>query len=331
MKELKEHIKSKMFSKCYLLYGDESFLKKTYEKRIKNAIIPEEAEAMNYNYLEGKGVEVSKVIDYAETLPFLNDKRLVFIKDSGLFQSGKNNDSEKLSEFIESIPESTCIVFSEDSVDKRGKLYKAVNKYGYAVEFKTPNEKELVNWIARDLNKNGIKVSSSVAVYFIRTVGADMEAISSELEKLAAYKEFNGQLTNEDIDAVCIKSLETKIFDLVGAIGNKKPEVALTIYNNLIMLKESPLMVLAMISRQLRLILQCKSLSGEGKTNGEIAQILGIRDFVVRECLIQGKNFNEAILKNSIAKCLETDINIKTGKVNQETGVELLIILFAGK
>ena len=331
MKELKEHIKSKMFSKCYLLYGDESFLKKTYEKRIKNAIIPEEAEAMNYNYLEGKGVEVSKVIDYAETLPFLNDKRLVFIKDSGLFQSGKNNDSEKLSEFIESIPESTCIVFSEDSVDKRGKLYKAVNKYGYAVEFKTPQEKELVNWIARDLNKNGIKVSSSVAVYFIRTVGADMEAISSELEKLAAYKEFNGQLTNEDVDAVCIKSLETKIFDLVGAIGNKKPEVALTIYNNLIMLKESPLMVLAMISRQLRLILQCKSLSSEGKTNGEIAQILGIRDFVVRECLIQGKNFNEAMLKNAIANCLETDINIKTGKVNQETGVELLIILFAGK
>lgn len=331
MKELKEHIKSKMFSKCYLLYGDESFLKKTYEKRIKNAIIPEEAEAMNYNYLEGKGVEVSKVIDYAETLPFLNDKRLVFIKDSGLFQSGKNNDSEKLSEFIESIPESTCIVFSEDSVDKRGKLYKAVNKYGYAVEFKTPNEKELVNWIARDLNKNGIKVSSSVAVYFIRTVGADMEAISSELEKIAAYKEFNGQLTNEDIDAVCIKSLETKIFDLVGAIGNKKPEVALTIYNNLIMLKESPLMVLAMISRQLRLILQCKSLSSEGKTNSQIAQILGIRDFVVRECLVQGKNFNEVMLKNAIAKCLETDINIKIGKVNQETGVELLIILFAGK
>jgi DNA polymerase-3 subunit delta len=163
----------------------------------------------------------------------------------------------------------------------------------------------------------------------LRAVGADMELLEGEIQKLAAYKKDDLEIKQADIDAICSKSLETKIFDMLDAIGSKRPEVALEIYNNMLTLKESPIKILTMIIRQFRLLYQTKYLLAQGYNGDGIANRLSQRPFVIKALMAQVKNFHIDILMKALEDCLDTDLSIKTGKMSGEAAVEMLIIKYS--
>ena len=94
---------------------------------------------MNLSTFSGKITDINNIIELAETLPFFSDYRCILIENSGLFSS-----ANEFSEYIAKIPESTVIIFAENDVDKRTKLYKTVNKTGCVVEFEIQKENDLL-------------------------------------------------------------------------------------------------------------------------------------------------------------------------------------------
>ena len=89
--------------------------------------------------------------------------------------------------YIPEIPESTCMVFVENEVDKRNKLYKKVKDNGYAAELKKQDADQLMRWASGILSKDGKKITRQVMEYFMERTGDDMENIRMELEKLICY------------------------------------------------------------------------------------------------------------------------------------------------
>lgn len=331
MKELEKQLKQNNICSCYLFYGTEQYLKMKYINLLKKVLLEESMETMNFNIFEGNKQDVATILDSAETLPFLSDKRFLVVKESGLFQTGRKNDTEKVANYIKMIPDTTCVLFVENDVDKRGKLYKAVSKYGYIAEMNGLSEKELLYWIIRECKKNKFKIETKIASYLLYIVGSDMIQLETEIRKLGSFLPEDAQVTSYDIDIVCTKSLETKIFDLINSMINGKSEEAVTIYHNLLLMKESPLMVLAMIIRQFRMILQCKVLLEQKQSKSEIAYKMKIRDFMVREYSKQAEYFRTEELRQALNYCLQTDVNIKTGKINSELALELLILQYNRK
>lgn len=330
MKELKKQWKNGEFGRCYLFFGAETYLLKDYETALEKALLPEGTEMMNHDIFEEKRATAAAIMDAAETFPFLNEKRLVTVKNSEFFQKGgRKEEGEKLKEFLADIPESTCLLFIEEKVEKTSALYKAVVKHGQAVEFKKLTEKDLGAWIKKLCKDNQKQMSESVLGLFLQTVDHDMENMEGELLKLIAYKGEESEIKAEDIRAVCTVSLEARVFDLVKAVAEKRPEKAVQIYRTLLSMKESPYMVLSLITRQFRFILETKLLSESGMTNETIAAKLEIRDFAVKEYLRQSKRFSARVWKDAMKECLETDLNIKSGKAAEETAVELLIVKYA--
>lgn len=330
MKELKKQWKNGEFGRCYLFFGAETYLLKDYETALEKALLPEGTEMMNHDIFEEKRATAAAIMDAAETFPFLNEKRLVTVKNSEFFQKGgRKEEGEKLKEFLADIPESTCLLFIEEKVEKTSALYKAVSKHGQAVEFKKLTEKDLGTWIKKLCKDNQKQMSESVLGLFLQTVDHDMENMEGELLKLIAYKGEESEIKAEDIRAVCTVSLEARVFDLVKAVAEKRPEKAVQIYRTLLSMKESPYMVLSLITRQFRFILETKLLSESGMTNETIAAKLEIRDFAVKEYLRQSKRFSARVWKDAMKDCLETDLNIKSGKAAEETAVELLIVKYA--
>ena len=130
MQTLNKDLKEGTFKKAYLLFGEEDFLKKSYKNRLKDAIAGEDE--MNYNYFEGKGIDIKEIISLADTMPFFAEHRLILLEDTGLF---KSSGGEELVEYLPQMPEMTCMVFVESEVDKRNRLYKKVKEVGYAAEF----------------------------------------------------------------------------------------------------------------------------------------------------------------------------------------------------
>lgn len=98
MKSLNEDLKTGQFKQIYLLYGEESYLKRQYKERFVKALLPE-GDTMNYASYDGKNIDVREVIDLAETMPFLAQRRLLVFEDTGFFKSSGSAGGE-LADYI---------------------------------------------------------------------------------------------------------------------------------------------------------------------------------------------------------------------------------------
>jgi len=324
---LENHIKTGDFARAYLLYGSEGFLLSHWRNALVQAISRGDSQMleMNMDVFEG-AISAEIIINAAETMPFMADCRMIIVKNSGLFASGRSDDSAAMAEYVKGIPDTAVIVFIEADVDKRGRLYKrlADKSIGMAFEAATPKEPQLADWAVQHAAGLGKKMTKAVGLSLIRTVSADMQFLSTEIAKLVAYAGTNPTITAEDVAALCVKSIEGRIFDLMRAIGNRDAKTACRLYGDLIALKESPLMILAMIARHFRFCLQCGSLATR-MSKRDIAAKLSLQPFAVRDFVETSRNFSQNAMIAGLTDCLETDCAVKSGEIGDVIGVEVLI------
>ena len=319
MQTINEDIKSGQYKKVYLLYGEESFLKQSYKKKLKEAVAGDDT--MNYNYFEGKGLDVNELISLSDTMPFFSDKRLIIIEDSGFFKTS----SEALADYLPMIPDTTCIVFVEDGVDKRNRLFKKVKELGHAAEMKRQDSAQLARWAGTILAHNGRKITGSTMNLFLERTGDDMENIRMELEKLISYTMGSDVVTTEDVEAVTTVQVTNKIFDMVNAIVTRKTRLAMDLYEDLLTLKEPPMRILFLIARQFNQLLLVKEMTAKGTDRGTIASKLKIPPFVAGNVSAQAGAFTREQILSYVKGCVEAEEAVKTGKMNDRMAVELLI------
>ncbi len=325
MKTLAQDIKSGKFKNEYLICGEEEYLKLNYKNQLIKAIAGEDT--MNLALYEGKNIDINEVIDNAETFPFFAKYRLIVLEQSGLFKTG----GEQLAEYMDKIPETTIFLFVEQDVDKRSKMYKAVKKNGYICEINRQSEKDIEVWAAKIFDYNGKKITKADMAYFIANVGTDMEILSQEIEKLISYAYDKNVINKNDIDAVCIKQLNVRIFDMIDAISVKNQQKTLDCYYELIAEKEPPMRILFMISRQFNLILQAKDLSARGMSKEQIAGAMGVQGFIASKSISQSRNFTVSELKAGLAESISTEELIKSGRMDENIGVEMLLVKYSRK
>lgn len=319
MQTLNQDIKNRTFRLVYLLYGEEAFLKNSYKKRLREAIVGDDT--MNLSVFEGKNPDVDELIRMADTMPFFADRRMVLVEDSGLFKTA----SDEMVAYLPSLPETTCLVFVESEVDKRGRMYKKVKELGYAAELGRQNAAQLSRWAGGILSKEGKKITGRTMELFLHMAGDDMESIRTELEKLIGYTYGRDVITEEDVRQVCSTQAENRIFDMVAAIVNRQTKRAMELYEDLLTLKEPPMRILFLIARQFNQILQVKELMEKGLDKGAIASKLKLQPFVVGRTMPQAKRFTRAQLLSCVQICVDAEEAVKTGRLSDRLAVELLI------
>lgn len=324
MQKLNEEIKSGQLKQIYLLYGEEAYLRRQYRDKLKTALVNGD-DTMNYNYYEGKAVDVGEIIDLAETLPFLADKRVIIIENSGLFKHG----GEQLAEYLKEPCETTFFVLVEPEIDKRSKLFKALTAKGRAVEFKAQDEGVLKRWILGTLNKENKKITERDLSLFLEKTGTDMENISKELEKLVCFCMDKEVITGKDIEEICTRQINNQIFDMMDAIAGKRQKEAMELYYDLLTLKEPPMRILFLLARQFNLLLQVRELKQKGYPTKTIGENVGLPGFIAGKYVNQAAKFSTQYLRNAVTDCVETEEAVKTGKMNDVLSVELLLIKYS--
>jgi len=326
MKMLMEDIKNNQFKRIYLLTGEEVYLRNQYRKRLRNALLDPE-DTMNAAVFEGKGINPREVIDLAETMPFFAERRVILISDSGFAK----NACPELADYVPEIPESTCIILNEAEVDKRGRLYKAIKNAGRVVEFKRQDEKTLARWVLGTLKKEGKNITEETMHAFLGRTGSDMENIEQELQKLLSYTLGRDVITTADVEAICTEQTENRIFDMVQAITEKDQKKALDLYADLLSMKEPPMRILFLITRQFHQLLLLKSLSGQGLDRSELAKKAGIPPFALGKYQAQCRKFTADKLRQAVEDCVDTEERVKTGQMGDQISVELLIVKYSAK
>ena len=327
MKSLNEDLKTGQFKQIYLLYGEEGYLKKQYRDRFVKAMVPE-GDSMNYSRYEGKKTDIKEVIDLAETLPFFAERRLIVLEDTGFFKTGGGD----LADYINSgMAPASFFVFVESEVDKRSSLYKAVKAKGHIVELSAQDEGTLNKWVRSIVRKEKKEITPADAAYFIGKVGTDMENITRELEKLFCYCLDRETLTRQDIDAVCITQITNHIFDMVNAVAEQDRRRALDLYYDLLELREEPMRILALMSKQYRDLFHVKALSEEGVPRREIASGAGLHPYVAGKYETLARRFTKAQLRTVMEEMADLDQRIKTGLITDRLAVEVFIVKHSEK
>lgn len=333
MKTIDEDIKTGNFKQIYLLYGTEGYLKKQYRDKLKTALNAQDeggfsvggGSDMNFTAFEGKDVNPKEVIDLAETLPFFAERRVILIENSGFFK----NACEDMAEYLTQVAPATNFIFVEEEVDKRSKLYKTVNKNGKVVEFATQSEELITRWILSRLKKEGKNITGNVMQLFLSKTGTDMGNIDRELEKLICYTLDKDVITAEDVETIATEQTTNKIFDMVNAIAEHNQRKALDLYYDLLTLKEPPMRIMYLITRQFQILLNIRDMSSRGLDNQTMAQKAGIPPFAVRRNVTQAKGFTIAQIKQALNDGVELEEAVKTGRMNDQMAVELFIMRYS--
>lgn len=326
MNTLNEDLKTGQFKPIYLLHGEEAYLKKFYKDRFKKVLVPD-GDTMNYSYFEGKNTDPRKLIDLAETLPFFAERRVIFLENTGFLKSAV----PEFADYVKELPETTLLFFIEEEVDKRNRLYKVIKEKGRIVELKRQDDKTLVRWVAGKLREEKLSMTESMIRYFLEKVGNDMENIQKELEKLICYCMGKDQIQLQDIDAICTVQTGNHIFDMVDAVANKEQKKALDYYYDLLAQKEPAMRILYLLTRQFRILMEVKELDRLGVPPKEIASKVGIMPFLVNKYKTQARAFSGKELRKIVEAGVETEENVKTGKMGDILSVELFLVRYSMK
>lgn len=325
MKAIKENIKSKSFKQFYLIYGSEPYLIKLYRDKLKDAIL-DASDQMNFSRFEGKDIDLREVSATAQTLPFFSERRLILIENSNLFKVQSD-----LSKVLLDAPDSTIFLFIEQEVDKRNKAYKLIIDQGIVSEMSSLDEKNLKLFIASLLKPSGKKITQSTAEYLLDKIGSDMENIRNEVEKLISYTLDRDIITVEDVDEIVTEQITGKIFQMMDAIGLKQQGKALSLYYDLLYVREKPSHILYLIMRHFNILLQVKELVLSGYNTSAITKKVSVPAFTVGKYINQSKNFSKEQLTYALKLAADTEEQIKTGRIQEKIGTELLIIRFSKK
>ena len=326
MDTMNKQLKSGELLHVYLLYGEESYLKKQYRDKLTDALISKE-DTMNYNYFEGNKTDVSNVADLGATLPFFSEHRVLVLENTGWFKKAPEDIENRIGEF----PDSTYMIFVENEVDKRNRLYKWVAKNGYASELKTPTGSMLIKLVTKNSKDDGKQIDVETIRFLVTHMGSDMMMLRNELDKLFAYCQDKAEITIDDVKAVCISQAVEKLYKMIDAISEKNQKDALSLYHDLLVLREPAMRILFNLTRHFKGLMELSAMTSTSYTNKELAGLCGIQEFAVKKSRAQAGNYTYEQLRNMVELCQTTDYSIKTGKVSDVVGVELLIVGFSQK
>ena len=321
MKRILDDIKNSDIRQVYLLYGTEKHLASLYKDKLLKHIVPDN-DMMNYTVFSEKTATEEAIIDQCETVPFFSDRRIILIENSGFF----NEKKDKLAAYLAALPPYVVLIFFEDSVDKRGKLCKAANKYERVIEFTPLSENELATWAARVLKQNNKVIRKSTLSFLLSNIGTDMTYISSELEKLISYTGDREEVTVEDVEQVSSFLTENKIFEMISDIANNKKKDALDKYYDLLTLKEPPIRILFLIVRQYTQFLKIKEMLSYTRDERSIAQALGIHPYAVKKNLPLSKSYSYEKLKKILEELAHIEESVKSGLITDKLSIELIIM-----
>ncbi|MCR5403459.1 MAG: DNA polymerase III subunit delta [Butyrivibrio sp.] len=319
-RQLNEDVQTGDYKPCYLIYGEEAYLRlQNRDKLLKGLGIT--GNSMNFNRY-GKDSQPAQIIDMAETMPFLADKRVILIEDSGFFKSG----CPELAGYLKNPSETTLFLFVESEVDKRKDIYKAASKLGFEMECTVQDEEMLKRWLRSKFQAEGKSISPGAQSVLLDRVGTDMSNLSTEIEKLVCYCIDRGEIKEGDIEAVCANYLTSSIFAMTDAISGQEKKKAMEVYYDLIALKEPPARILSLITRQFNLMIRIKEMTDNKRDRRSIAQSLKLADFVVGKYQNWARSYTYEQLRQALEICASCDEAVKSGRLSDVISVEMVII-----
>lgn len=321
--ELNARLETKELAPLYLFYGEEGFLIEEYIKKIIDIAVSPDYREANYVSLDARETNISDLLFWAKTFPFLAEKRLAIVRNANELKGNEKN----LEAYCHDPFSETIIIFVINQKEPhRGKVFfQIIATKGWAVPFPRLREKEAAAWIGKKFAAMQYSINSQARELLLEKVGTSLQSLAQEIEKIITFAGEKNVIELSDVEAVVGRSRLENLFNLADSIGQKKMEKALGILDRLLISGETHLGILGMIQRQFRLIWQVKELAENGLNSGAIAKKMGQPPWLVQKLLNQSQGFDLEQLQSFFINFLQADLELKNSDHAPRHTLEFLI------
>ena len=317
--ELEKQLSQQEPKGIYLLYGEETFLLQQQLNKIKKKF-GEIIKGINYIAIDENNIQ--ELIADIETPAFGYSTKLIIARNTGIFKrevKGRSGGAskelkDKINEYLKSnidmINESVILVFVENEVEKNS-IYNTIEKIGTVCNFEEQKPFQIIKRLKAICNSYKVNVDESTLQYLIESCGTNMQDLINEIRKLIEYAGENGKIQKQDIDKLCIKKIESVIFDLTDNLGQKKVKEALDVLYNYF--KKLYFVKIAIAN------------------NKDVAQSLQLKPnqmFLVNKYKLQAKGFKTSELRKIIQELEDLDYHYKIGLIDLNVGLEAILCVY---
>lgn len=333
----------------YIFHGEDEFSRSEQIQKMRAQMGDPQFADLNITYLDGRKLTFGELTHACDAVPFLSDQRLVIVegllarveprrKKSGE-EAGEESEEETnpdlakdIIAYLPRLPETTRLVFSEAKLLAKSNpvlKYATGDKNASIKEFTAPDTRALPRWIVDRVKQKGGTIEPAAVSELVTHIGNDLRLLDNEIEKLLTYRTHQ-PIRAEDVRTLVTSVTESSVFELVDAIGRRETHTALQLLHHQLAHNAAPIYLLAMITRQFRLLLQWRDLTERGASFEQASAHLKLHPFVARKVAEQARNFSLVQLEAIYHQLLDTDVAIKTGRREPMLALDVLVVELTG-
>ena len=321
----------------YLFFGGEDYLKYSYSKEVKKAVLDGSFDDFNHIVIYAEEYSPTALSGAIFTLPMMADKKLVEVRGVN-FNAMKKDDISALEDVLSTLAENDhtiLLIRADNEYFNPGRLpkapseiYKMMAKYLTTVEFEFPTVQRLRSWVCRHFSQGKIEFDPTLCDFLVELCGHDMWTLSKEIDKLCTYAKQNrlSKIEKSSIELVCCKTIEFDDFQLTNALLDKNKELIFETLRRQKAAHESPQAILASIIRLYTDMTLVSRLYKGGMNKSQIASSLNMHEFRVGKYISSLSGVSEKKLERCLSLCQEADIKSKSSSnVTAHIAIERLI------
>ncbi len=334
-REAQTWLKNKSWPKAVIMTGSELYLQTKLLSAVKQEMLSPGAESFDLIHFDGKGniraEDLASVENGVKTMPFLSQRKVVIVENSGLFTKTSAAIEKKRAQFIDmlsSLDEQSCLILWEEEIDKKHrKFLRQVSESAQLLEIGEQADRDLARWLQALAKRKGKQMLSAACEALIIRCDKDMSQLEQELNKLLLYAEYTEASTIdlEMVDEVARPDLSGNVFKLVDAVMGGNCSEALSFVERLRLQGEDIPRLRFMFMRHLKQLI----LAGELRTVDIILQEMKVHPFVARKLAEQAARLSVKRLEQLYHSGVELERKCKSGELEEKVGFEVLLIYAA--
>ena len=336
VEDLEKQLNQGITDGIYLLYGEETFLLEQQLKKIRKNF-GELVKGINYIFIDETNIQ--ELIADIETPAFGYPNKLIIARNTGIFKrEGKGRSGgapkelkDKINDYLKEnaniINESVVLVFVENEAEKNS-IYNTIEKIGKVCNFEEQKPFQIIKRLKAICNSYKVNIDEATLQYLIESCGTNMQDLINETRKLIEYAGENGKIQKQDIDKLCIKKMESVIWDLTDNLGQKKVKEAMDVLYNLIAAKEPVQKILITLYNHFKKLYFVKIAIANNKDIATSLNLKANQMFMVNKYKLQAKGFETTELRKIIQALQDLDYRYKIGLIDLNVGLEAILCAY---
>jgi len=308
--------------KIYLIHGESYLL---INEKINEIV----KDSKNVTIFDLTVNTIEDAILEAGYFSMFEEEKYIIVKNANFFGSEKLKDkeSEMLLKYLEEPNANSIIIFiSSSKPDSKKKITKIIKERYSLITIPNLKYYEIENKVMNYFKNKNFKIDTETVKYIVANGLNNYDVVMSEVNKIILYYNKPGYISRNDVNNIVSKSINTNNFLFVDTVVDNDLEKSLELYNDLKIMKVEPTILISLIARDFRIMLNIKKLLEQDKREYEIMNEIGLVDWQFNKYLKKIFPYKIKELESILVKLSNLDLNIKSGKIDKFVGLELFIL-----